>query len=385
MKRSVDRILTTHTGSLPRPPDSRPMPQARAKGEQVDGHAFAEGVGTVVTECVAKQAEAGIDVVSDGELGKPNFVMYVAQRLSGMEGWDDQLYTNTDPDFPGYEQWYASRGTQYFSPRGRPKCVGPLKWKDADAVRRDIENLRLALGDRKVSDAFIPSASIGTIAQQVVNGYYGSYEEYVAAIADVMSVEYHAIADSGFILQVDAPGIAGQRGWPQFRDKPLAEFKKTAGLWVEALNHALRGIPEDRVRMHVCWGNAEAPHTTDAPLRDVVDLVLRVNAGAYSVEASNPRHAHEWKLWREVRLPDNKVLIPGVVDNTTNFVEHPELVAERITRFAEILGRERVIAGVDCGFGTSAGSERIYPPVVWAKLRTLAEGARLASDALWRA
>jgi 5-methyltetrahydropteroyltriglutamate--homocysteine methyltransferase len=385
MKRSVDRILTTHTGSLPRPPDLRAMLQARENGDRIDEEAFAERVRTAVTECVAKQAAAGIDVVSDGELGKPNFVMYVAQRLSGMEGWDDQLYTNSDPDFPGYEQWYASRGTQYFSPRGRPKCVGPLKWKDEDAVRRDIENLRLALGDLKVSDAFIPSASIGTIAQQVVNGYYGSYEEYVAAIADVMSVEYHAIADSGFILQVDAPGIAGQRGWPQFRDKPLAEFKKTAGLWVEALNHALRGIPEDRVRMHVCWGNAEAPHTTDAPLRDVVDLVLRVNVGAYSVEASNPRHAHEWKLWREVRLPDNKVLIPGVVDNTTNFVEHPELVAERITRFAEILGRERVIAGVDCGFGTSAGSERIYPPVVWAKLRTLAEGARLASDALWRA
>lgn len=385
MKRSVDRILTTHTGSLPRPPDLRAMLQARENGDRIDEDAFAKRVRTAVTECVAKQAEAGIDVVSDGELGKPNFVMYVAQRLSGMEGWDDQLYTNSDPDFPGYEQWYASRGTQYFSPRGRPKCVGPLAWKDEGAVRRDIENLRLALGDLKVSDAFIPSASIGTIAQQVVNGYYGSYEEYVAAIADVMSVEYHAIADSGFILQVDAPGIAGQRGWPQFRDRPLAEFKKTAGLWVEALNHALRGIPEDRVRMHVCWGNAEAPHTTDAPLRDVVDLVLRVNVGAYSVEAANPRHAHEWKVWRDVRLPDDKVLIPGVVDNTTNFVEHPELVAERITRFAETVGRERVIAGVDCGFGTSAGSERIYPPVVWAKLRTLAEGARLASQALWAA
>ena len=385
MKRSLDRILTTHTGSLPRPPDLRAMLQAREKGERIDEAAFTERVRTAVSECVQKQSQAGIDVISDGELGKPNFVMYVAQRLSGMEGWDDQLYTNSDPDFPGYEQWYASRGTAHFSPRGRPKCVGPLAWKDQGAVRRDIENLRAAMDGVDVREAFIPSASIGTIAQQVVNGYYPSYEEYVAAIADVMSVEYRAIAESGFILQVDAPGIAGQRGWPQFRDKPLAEFKKTAGLWVEALNHALRGIPEDRVRMHVCWGNAEAPHTTDVALRDIVDLVLRVNAGAYSVEAANPRHAHEWKVWRDVRLPDGKVLIPGVVDNTTNFVEHPELVAERITRFAEILGRERVIASVDCGFGTSAGSERIYPPVVWAKLRTLAEGARLASEALWSA
>ena len=385
MKRSVDRILTTHTGSLPRPPDLRAMLLARDQGERIDEQAFAERVRTAVSECVAEQSQAGIDVISDGELGKPNFVMYVAQRLSGMEGWDDQLYTNSDPDFPGYEQWYASRGTAYFSPRGRPKCVGPLAWKDQGAVRRDIENLRLALTGVEVEEAFIPSASIGTIAQQVVNGYYGSYEEYVGAIADVMSVEYRAIAESGFILQIDAPGIAGQRGWPQFRDKPLAEFKKTAGLWVEALNHALRGIPQDRVRMHVCWGNAEAPHTTDAPLRDIVDLVLRVNVGAYSVEAANPRHAHEWKVWRDVRLPDDKVLIPGVIDNTTNFVEHPELVAERITRFTETVGRERVIASVDCGFGTSAGSERIYPPVVWAKLRTLAEGARLASQALWDA
>jgi 5-methyltetrahydropteroyltriglutamate--homocysteine methyltransferase len=251
-------------------------------------------------------------------------------------------------------------------------------------VRRDVENLRLATQDVDVREAFIPSASIGTIAQQVVNGYYGSYEQYVAAIAEVMAVEYRAIADSGFILQIDAPGIAGQRGWPQFRDKPLSEFKKTAGLWVDALNHALRGIPEDRVRMHVCWGNAEAPHTRDVELRDVVDLVLQVHAGAYSFEAANPRHQHEWKVWRDVRLPDEKLLIPGVIDNTTNFVEHPELVAERIQRFTDIVGRERVIAGVDCGFGTSAGSERIYPPVVWGKLKTLADGARLASAALWR-
>ena len=383
MKRSTDRILTTHAGSLPRPPDLRAMLKARGDGDSIDEQAFTERVRSAVAECVATQAKSGVDVVSDGELGKPNFVMYVANRLSGMEGWDDRLYTQSDPDFPGYEEWYASRGTTHFSPRGRPKCIGPLGWKDEDAVRRDIENLRNATRGVDITEAFIPSASIGTIAQQSVNGYYGSYEAYIAAIADVMSVEYRAIAASGFILQVDAPGIAGQRGMPEFRDRPLAEFRKVASLWVEALNHALRGIPPDRVRMHVCWGNAEAPHARDVALRDIVDLALRVNVGAYSVEAANPRHEHEWKVWRDVRLPDDKVLIPGVIDNTTNFVEHPELVAERIVRIAEIVGRERVIAGVDCGFGTSAGSERIYPPVVWAKLRTLAEGAKLATAALW--
>jgi len=383
MKRSTDRILTTHTGSLPRPPDLREMLQAREKGERPDENVFADRVRSAVAACVAGQARAGIDVVSDGELGKPNFVMYVADRLRGMEGWDDRLYTNNDPDFPGYEDWYARRGTAHFSPRGRPKCVGPLAWKDKDAVKRDIANLRAAIRGLPVEEAFIPSASVGTIAQQVVNGYYGSYEEYVGAIADVMSVEYHAIAESGFVLQIDAPGIAGQRGWPEFRDRPLDEFKKVAGLWVEALNHALRGIPEDRVRVHVCWGNSEAPHTRDVPLRDIVDLVLRVRAGAYSVEAANPRHAHEWRVWQDVKLPEGKVLIPGMIDNMTNFVEHPELVAERIVRFAEIVGRDNLIAGVDCGFATSAGSERVYPPVVWAKLKALSDGARLASEVLW--
>jgi 5-methyltetrahydropteroyltriglutamate--homocysteine methyltransferase len=383
MKRSVDRVLTTHTGSLSRPPDLSEMLSARETSEAFDDTAFQTRVRSAVAECVAEQVSCGIDIINDGELGKPNFVMYVADRLSGMEGWDDELYVNHDPDFPGYEAWYAARGTAYFSPRGRPRCIGPLRWKDEDAVRRDIANLRAAADASGVEEAFLTSASIGTIAQQVVNGFYASYEEYVAAIAEVMTVEYRAIVEAGFILQVDAPGIAGLRGWPQFRDLPLEDFKTTARVWVEALNYALRGIPEDRVRVHVCWGNAEAPHTRDAPLRDVVDLVLSVNAGAYSVEAANPRHAHEWAVWRDVKLPNGKILIPGVIDNTTNFVEHPELVAERIVRFAEVVGRENLIAGVDCGFGTSAHSERIYPPVVWGKLRTLVEGARLASAALW--
>jgi 5-methyltetrahydropteroyltriglutamate--homocysteine methyltransferase len=383
VKRSLDRILTTHAGSLPRSPDLRQMLWSSATREPIDDRAFRARVRTAVADSVAHQMASGVDIVGDGELGKPNFVMYVADRLSGMEGWDDALYVNDDPDFPGYEAWSAARGTAYFSPRGRPRCVAPLAWKDADAVRRDIANLRAAVDAAGADEAFITSASVGTIAQQVVNGYFASYEAYVAAIADVMRFEYRAIVEAGFILQVDAPGIAGQRGWPDFRDRPLEEFKATARLWIEALNDALRGIPEDRVRVHVCWGNAEAPHTRDVALRDVVDLVLAVNAGAYSVEAANPRHAHEWAVWRDVKLPDGKLLIPGVIDNTTNFVEHPELVAERLVRFAAAVGRENVIAGVDCGFGTSAHSERIYPPVVWGKLRALADGARLASKTLW--
>jgi 5-methyltetrahydropteroyltriglutamate--homocysteine methyltransferase len=385
MQRSVDRILTTHTGSLPRPSDLRAMLLAGEKGTRsaADEAVFRSRVRSAVVDSVAQQVDCGIDIAGDGELGKSNFVMYVADRLSGMDGWDDELYVNHDPDFPGYEEWYAARGTAHFSPRGRPKCTGPLAWKDEAAVHRDIADLRAAVDAAGADEAFITSASVGTIAQQVVNGYYASYEAYVAAIASVMRLEYRAIVEAGFILQIDAPGIAGQRGWPQFRDLPLETFKATARLWVEALNEALRGIPEDRVRVHVCWGNAEAPHTRDAPLRDIVDLVLAVNAGAYSVEAANPRHAHEWSVWREVRLPEGKVLIPGVIDNTTNFVEHPELIAERIVRFADVVGRENVIAGVDCGFGTSAHSERIYPPVVWGKLRALADGARLASHRLW--
>ena len=383
MNRSVECILTTHAGSLPRPPDLREMLKMRETHDPRDQEAFESHVRSAVAECVAHQVACGIHIVSDGELGKPNFVMYVADRLRGMEGWDDALYVNHDPDFPGYEEWYAARGTAYFSPRGRPKCIGPLGWKDENVVHRDIADLQVAVAAAGAEEAFIPSASIGTIAQQVVNGYYRSYEEYVAAIADVMRLEYRAIVNAGFILQIDAPGITGQRGWPEFRDRPLEDFKRTARLWVEALNYALRGIPEDRVRLHVCWGNAEAPHTRDAPLREVVDLVLAVNAGAYSVEAANPRHAHEWAVWRDVKLPDGKILIPGVIDNTTNFVEHPDLVAERIVRFAGVVGRENLIAGVDCGFGTSAYSERIYPPVVWGKLRTLAEGARIASKILW--
>jgi 5-methyltetrahydropteroyltriglutamate--homocysteine methyltransferase len=229
----------------------------------------------------------------------------------------------------------------------------------------------------------LPSASVGIIAQRLQNQYYSTYEQYVEAIAEVMRLEYRAITGAGLLLQIDAPEMCIDRNLPDFIDKPIAEFQKRAELWVEALNHALEGIPEEQVRFHICWGNGEGPHQRDIPLRDIVDVMLKVRAQAYSVEASNPRHGHEWKLWQDVKLPEGKLLIPGVIDSVTNFVEHPELVAERIIRYAEIVGRENVLAGTDCGFGTSAGSANVYPPIVWAKLKSLAQGAELASRQLW--
>jgi len=229
----------------------------------------------------------------------------------------------------------------------------------------------------------VPCASVGIIAQRISNDYYPTYEAYVQAIAEVMRDEYHAVAEAGLIVQIDAPEMCIDHAMPEFRDKPISEFHNRQRLWVEALNYALEGIPEEQVRFHVCWGNGEGPHTRDVPLRDIVEVVLEVRAGAFSVEASNPRHAHEWKVWQDVKLPDGKVLIPGVIDSVTNFVEHPELVADRILTYARIVGRENVIAGTDCGFGTSAVAENVYPPIVWAKLQSLAEGARLASKRLW--
>jgi 5-methyltetrahydropteroyltriglutamate--homocysteine methyltransferase len=385
VKRSTDRILTTHTGSMPRPPDLFDVLVAAQHGDSVDRDALRARARTAVAECVKQQAQAGIDVVSDGEQGKPGFYVYLKDRLSGMEGVERSPSPWVNPEFPGYNEWRERRGQHGGGPpANRPVCVGPISWKDRSAVQADVDNLKSAIKGVDVADAFIPSASVSLVAQRIENRHYASYEAYLAAIVEVMSVEYHAIADSGLLLQIDSPEMAIERSMPEFRDAPLATFTKRQAQWVEALNHALRGIPPDRVRFHICWGNNEAPHTRDVPLRDVIDMVLKVNAGAYVIEASNPRHAHEWRVWEDVKLPDGKVLIPGMIDSTTNFVEHPELVAERIARFADLVGRENVIAGTDCGFGTWAITDMVYPPVVWAKLRSLAEGARIATDRLWR-
>jgi len=383
MKRSTNRILTTHAGSLPRPPELVEMIQARQAGAPAD-RKFADSVRAAVADTVKKQADAGIDIVSDGEMGKPSFVHYVRDRLSGFEGVSTRPGNiNFDEEFPGYQEWRNPRRISGSPFGSRPECTGPLGWKNKQALQADIDNFKAALGNVDVQEAFVPCASVGIIAQRLANAYYPTYEAYVQAIAEVMRDEYQAIADAGFIVQIDAPEMCIDRALPEFRDKPISEFHKRQRLWVEALNYALEGVPEEQVRFHVCWGNGEGPHIRDVELKEIVDVVLEVKAAAYSVEASNPRHAHEWKVWQDTKLPDGKVLIPGVIDSVTNFVEHPELVADRIVTYANIVGRENVIAGTDCGFGTAATFQNVYPPIVWAKLGTLAEGAALATKRLW--
>ena len=377
MKRSTDRILTTHTGSLPRPDDLLAMIRAQAAGIPVDAAAFAARVQSAVTEIVQQQVEAGIDVVSDGEMGKPSFATYVSDRLAGLGG------VNTDPrpfaEQPDYPGWAATIPAVVMI---RRFCESPVSYRNQDALQTDLANLTSAVAATGATEGFMPSASIGIIADIMVNQHYPSEEAYLYALADAMRVEYRAIADAGLVIQIDAPDAAmGRHG--QFRDAPLETFRKATAQRVEALNHALDGIPEEQIRYHICWGNYEGPHTYDVPLADVVDLLLAVRAGAYSVEAANPRHAHEWQVWEDVTLPDGKVLIPGVIDSTTNFVEHPEVVAQRIEQFARIVGKENVVAGTDCGFGTSAGRSAVHPELVWPKLAALAEGAKLASRRLW--
>ena len=383
MKRSTDRILTTHTGSLPRPADLLPMIHARESGEPYDEQAFHTRVKSAVAEVVRQQASAGIDIVSDGELGKPSFATYVKNRLSGFEGQNPERRRFADRE--EFAAWNAqvTQPSPSYAAITRPFCTQPLGWKDQTAVETDIANLKAALQNVQVEDAFIPSASIGIIAEIMFNRYYATEEAYLFALADVMKDEYKAITDAGLILQIDAPDAAMGRH-AQFWDRPLDDFRATLALRVDALNHALADIPEEQIRYHICWGNYEGPHNHDVPLQDMVDLMLKVKAGAYSVEASNPRHAHEWQVWQDVRLPDGKILIPGVIDSTTNFIEHPEVVAGRIVQYANIVGRENVIAGTDCGFGTSAGIPKVHPTVMWAKFRAMAEGAELATKRLWR-
>jgi len=377
MKRSTERILTTHTGSLPRPADLLAMVRARLAGETVDETAFAARVKSAVRETVEKQVQAGIDVVSDGEMGKPSFATYVSDRLTGLGG------VNTDPrpfaEEAIYPGWAATIPPVVMV---RRFCESDVAYQSRDALQTDLDTFTGAIAEAGAVEGFMPTASLGIIADIMVNKHYPSEEAYLYALADAMKTEYRAIADAGLVVQIDAPDAAmGRHG--QFRDAPLETFRKATAQRVEALNHALQGIPEEQIRYHICWGNYSGPHNFDVPLADVVDLLLAVNAGAYSVEAANPRHAHEWQVWETVKLPEGKTLIPGVIDSTSSFVEHPEVVAQRIEQFARIVGRENVIAGTDCGFGTSAGRSAVHPELVYPKLAALAEGAKLASSRLW--
>jgi 5-methyltetrahydropteroyltriglutamate--homocysteine methyltransferase len=379
MKRSTDRILTTHTGSLPRPPDLTAMLEALDGGGAFDQAAFEARVRSAVAEIVRRQVEAGVDVVNDGEQGKVGYSTYVRHRLTGFGGQSAVPSRADWADFPE-----AAARAERRSAVSRPSCNGPIDWRDRAAVGTDVANLRAAIDGSRPAEAFMTAASPGVIAHFLRNDYYPSREAYLARLVDVMKEEYDAIVQAGFVLQIDCPDLAMGRHLA-FPTLSNAEFVKIAEANVEALNHALRDLPPDRMRLHLCWGNYEGPHHRDIPLNEIIRVVLKARPQGLSFEGSNPRHEHEWVVFREVKLPDDKVIIPGVLDSTTNFIEHPELVAQRLVRYAEVVGRERVIAGTDCGFATFGRSTLLVEPeITWAKFASMAEGARLASAQLWR-
>jgi len=381
MKRSDERILTTHTGSLPRPPNLLSVLEGRNQQDVDRDAGFEQRVRDAVHEIVAQQTATGIDLVNDGEMGKVGYSTYVTERLTGFEGQSEGERSNVEEqEFPDYYRIrpLGTRGLR------RPLCRGPVTWRGDAQVRQDIDNFRAALAGTAGSDAFVTAASPGVVWAFLENQFYANDEAYVFAVADAMRQEYRAIVDAGFVLQLDCPDLASGWNRPMFAGRPVQDFLRVAAMHVEALNHALAGVPADRVRLHLCWGNFEGPHTRDIPLASIWEIVLGAHADAFSFEAANPRHAHEWTFFEKTRLPEGKILIPGVLDSTTNFVEHPELVRQRIVRYAQRVGRENVIAGSDCGFSTFARSAPlVHPKVAWAKLHAMVEGARLASEQLW--
>jgi 5-methyltetrahydropteroyltriglutamate--homocysteine methyltransferase len=387
MQRSTDRILTTHVGSLVRPPRLVELMQAKENGQAYDQQELAARVQNSVREIVHKQVETGIDIPSDGEYGKPSFSGYVNERLSGFERRprdpNESPLLNWGRDRQLFREFYEEYDRATGSASGYPVvCTGPIAYQGQAAVQSDIATFKAALTGVNPAEAFIPAVAPGTIELQRRNTYYPTDEAYLFAIAEAMREEYRAIVDAGFVLQLDDPRVVTQYGMPDPAPS-IADYRKFAELRVEAINHALAGIPSDRVRYHLCWGSWHGPHVTDVPLKDIVDIVLRVHADAYSVEAANPRHEHEWQVWEDVKLPDGKILIPGVVAHTTNLVEHPELIAWRITTYAQLVGRENVMAGTDCGFSQGAFTPRVHHSIMWAKLQALVEGAALATKQLW--
>jgi len=382
MKRSTERILTTHAGSLPRPED---LLNSLLEGgaHAFDSAAGAERLRQAVAEIVGKQTELGIDVVSDGEYGKPSFVAYVNDRLGGIA---------VDKDAPPRISWLDSREGKSFPefyatgsgvhPFARMSCVAPLTYVGQSQLNRDIDNFKAALQGAPATEAFMPAISPANVEDWLWNAHYKTQEEYLFAIADALHEEYRTITEAGLLLQIDDPRLITY--WIRHPDIDLAECRKWAQIRVAALNHALRGIPREKVRFHTCYGINMGPRVHDMELKDIVDLILQINAGAFSFEAANPRHEHDWQVWQNVKLPDGMLLIPGVISHTTVLVEHPELVAQRIERFARVVGRENIIVGSDCGFATFAGSKELHPTIVWAKFESLVAGARIASERLWK-
>src|SRR3954470_18973010 len=379
--RSTDRFLTTHTGSLPRPGDLIQMMYAKESGVPVDAEALGMRVRSAGAQVVKKQAEAGIDVVNDGEMSKPSYATYVKDRLAGFGGTGNTFVYQDLADFPKLQQKVF--GDPGRSRRKTPACNGPISVRDKDAAQSDVDNLKNALGSVKAAGGFMSAASPGVISVFFRNDHYPSEEAYLRAIAEAMRPEYEAVAKAGFVLQIDCPDLAMGKHI-KYYNVDLKAFRKAAALNIEALNHATANIPPEQLRVHVCWGNYEGPHHYDVPLSDMIDLVFKVRATYISFEAANPRHAHEWTLFENVKLPDGKVLIPGVIESKANFIEHPELIAQRIDRYAQYVGRENVIAGSDCGYGTWVGQAAVDADVVWAKFAALAEGARLATKQFWR-
>jgi 5-methyltetrahydropteroyltriglutamate--homocysteine methyltransferase len=382
MKRSTDRILTTHVGSLPRADDVCAMLIAKEKGEGVDAAAFDALMTKAVRAVVARQVEAGVDIVCDGEMSKPGYATYIKDRLTGFAGDSPRRPPADLALYPAYlKKIHAAGETPSIT---RQRCTGPVAVRDRKPLADDLARLGAAVKDAKpAGGAFMTAASPGVIANFQPNEFYPSHEKYLEALAEAMREEYETITRAGYVLQVDCPDLAMGRHI-MFAQESDEGFLKFAAQNVEALNHALANVPADQVRMHLCWGNYEGPHVCDIPLRKILGTVLKAKPQGISFEASNPRHGHEWAVFKETRIPDDKILLPGVIDSVSNFVEHPEYVAERIGRFADIVGRERVIASTDCGFGTFAGFGKIDPDITYAKLKTLAEGAGLASQRLWR-
>ncbi|MEX1994478.1 MAG: cobalamin-independent methionine synthase II family protein [Steroidobacteraceae bacterium] len=381
MRQSTERILTTHVGSLPRSQAICDVLFAREKGEVADPTAAAQVIADGVHDVVRRQVETGVDVVSDGEMNKISYATYIADRFEGFGGDTPREPGQDLVEFPRLLTKLAERGST--AKYRRPRCIGEIRVKDTKPLQEDLANFRRAVAAAKPAEAFLNAASAGVIALFQPNDYYRTQDAYLEAVAEAMQSEYQAIVAAGFLLQIDAPDL-GMGRHTMYRDASVDEYLKSAARHVEVLNHALRNIPADRMRMHICWGNYEGPHHHDVPLKQLLPVVIRARPQALLFESANPRHAHEWQVFRDQKVPDDKILVPGVLSSTTNYVEHPELVAERIQRFADIVGRERVIAGSDCGFSTFAGFGPIDPDIVYLKLASLAEGARIASSRLWR-
>jgi 5-methyltetrahydropteroyltriglutamate--homocysteine methyltransferase len=379
MQRSTNRILTTHTGSLPRPAALVALLADEQKNPGGQRAAFEAAVDAAVADVVARQVAAGIDIINDGEQGRTDYTVHVKDRLTGFDGPSAPPLGTGEDEFPELALLLA----QFASPfQHRPACTGPVTWKDWPAAEADIARAKRTTANARAVEFFMTSPSPGQIGRYLKNKHYPTDEAYLFALADVMAREYRAIVEAGFVLQLDCPDLAISHHMV-YPDLSLADYRKIIAMHVEVLNHAIRDLPAERMRMHVCWGSTMGPHHTDVPLKDIADIILSARPQAVSFPGANPRHAHEWKVWKDVRLPDGKIIIPGVIDSTSNFVEHPEVVADRIAQYASVVGRENMIAGVDCGFGTFAGRVQVDTKIVWMKLAALAEGARLASRQLW--